>query len=65
MNSIAYDFVYDDQEKPVIIEITYAFGTKGANKAPGYWDENFNWNEEILDNFQYWMVEKIKKEIKK
>lgn len=59
MNSIAYDFVYDAQKNPVIIEVTYAYGTKGANKAPGYWDENLDWHEGVLHDFQNWMVDKV------
>ena len=65
MNSIAYDFIYDENKNPIIIEITYAYGTKGANKSPGYWDENLIWHEGILDKFQYWMVENIIKEAEK
>lgn len=59
MNSIAYDFIYDKNNQPIIIEITFAYGTKGANNSPGYWDENLMWHEGMLDKFQYWMIEKV------
>lgn len=59
MNSIAFDFVYDKDNQPLIIEITFAYGTKGANKSPGYWDENVNWQEGVLEDFQIWMVDKV------
>lgn len=64
MNSVAYDFVYDLNQAPKIIEITYAFGFKGAQKAPGYWDENFKWHEGVLNSFQYWMVENVIEQIR-
>lgn len=64
MNSIAFDLVYDSDNNPIIIEISYAYGTKGANKAPGYWDENLNWHEQNLENFQFWMIEKVIEKIK-
>lgn len=59
MNSIAFDFVYDLKANPTIIEITYSYGFKGANKAPGYWDTEYKWHEGVLESFQYWMVEKV------
>jgi glutathione synthase/RimK-type ligase-like ATP-grasp enzyme len=65
MNSIAFDIIYDQNQNPLIIEITYAYGTKGANKAPGYWDKSLNWHEGVLENFQYWMVENVIEEFKK
>ncbi|WP_052252120.1 ATP-grasp domain-containing protein [Kaistella solincola] len=63
MNSVAYDFIYDKDDQPIIIEITFAYGTKGANKSPGYWDENLEWHDGILDKFPYWMVEQIIKKV--
>ena len=59
MNSVAYDFIYAKNNQPTIIEITFAYGFKGASKAPGYWDDNLIWHEGILENFQFWMIEKI------
>jgi glutathione synthase/RimK-type ligase-like ATP-grasp enzyme len=58
MNSVGFDLIYDNNN-PIIIEITFAYGTRGANKAPGYWDKNLQWNEGGLESFQYWMVEKL------
>lgn len=57
LQSVAFDFVLDDNQKPMIIEISYGFGTDGINNVLGYWDHNLNWYEEkfspqdlILDN---------------
>ncbi|EWH14027.1 hypothetical protein KLA_06847 [Cellulophaga geojensis KL-A] len=61
MDSIAYDFVFDTNEKPVIIEITFAFGSKVSN-AKGYWDENLVWhNKEI--KMQEWMIKNVIKKV--
>lgn len=63
MNSVAYDFIYDKNNQPTIIEITFAFGFQGASKAPGFWDEELNWHNGVLDSFQYWMVDKVIEQI--
>jgi glutathione synthase/RimK-type ligase-like ATP-grasp enzyme len=46
--TMAYDFIYDNQGKPIIVEISYAFG--GAEKSkieacPGYWDQKMIWHK--------------------
>lgn len=44
MQSVAFDFVmYNDQ--PVIVEMSYGFGTKGSSKCKGYWTEDLKWKE--------------------
>ena len=57
LQSVAFDFVLDDQQKPLIVEISYGFGTEGIKIVPGYWDsylnyfnEEFNAEELILSN---------------
>lgn len=62
MDSIAYDFIYDKDKNPLIIEITFAFGSK-ASKASGYWDEDFKWHSEKI-YMQQWMVENVMKRVK-
>lgn len=37
LQSVAFDFIYDENKKPLIVEVSYGFGTKGISKAPGYW----------------------------
>lgn len=58
LQSIAFDFVLDEKNNPLIIEISYGFGTKGILSAPGYWDSNLNWHE-CSFNPQGWMVENL------
>lgn len=43
LQSVAFDFIFDENEKPLIIEISYGFGTTGINEVLGYWDSNLNW----------------------
>lgn len=58
LQSVAFDFVLDEKNNPLIIEISYGFGTKGILSAPGYWDSNLNWHEGSF-NPQGWMVENL------
>ena len=42
VQTIAFDFVNDIDNKPLIVEISYGFGTNGISKSPGYWNENLD-----------------------
>jgi glutathione synthase/RimK-type ligase-like ATP-grasp enzyme len=42
--SMAYDFIYDNNRKPVIVEISYCFGDY-PEFSNGYWDENLIWHQ--------------------
>jgi glutathione synthase/RimK-type ligase-like ATP-grasp enzyme len=41
--SMAYDFVYDENKNPSIIEISYCFGDY-PEFSTGYWDSELNWH---------------------
>jgi len=42
--SMAFDFIYDKNGEPKIIEISYLYGQPGfPDFMNGYWDENLNW----------------------
>lgn len=56
LQSVAFDFILDKNEKPLIVEISYGFGVTGINNVPGYWDKQLNWYEGYF-NPQEWMVE--------
>lgn len=64
MNSVAYDIVFDKDQKPVIIEITYAYSTSAYEKCPGYWDNDFVWHDGEIGNYSAWMVDEIIKKVK-
>jgi hypothetical protein len=55
---VAFDFVEDENSNPLIVEISYGFGTYGIDNAPGYWDSSLQWHEGEF-NPQGWMVEAI------
>lgn len=48
MQSVAFDFIYNKNE-PLIIEMSYCFGTGGIKNVPGYWDDNLKWYNEKFD----------------
>lgn len=58
LQSVALDFVIDKNNNPLIIEMSYGFGTKGINGAPGYWDNHINWHEAQF-NPEEWMIEDL------
>jgi glutathione synthase/RimK-type ligase-like ATP-grasp enzyme len=43
--SMAYDFLLDEKDNPVICEISYTYVDKLIYNCPGYWDSKLNWNE--------------------
>lgn len=53
--SIAFDYVLDPNNDPLIVEISYGFAVEAYDSCPGYWDENLNWHEGKF-NPQEWMV---------
>jgi glutathione synthase/RimK-type ligase-like ATP-grasp enzyme len=42
--SMAYDFIYNKEKQPIIIEISYCFGDY-PEFSTGYWDRNLVWHE--------------------
>lgn len=55
---IAFDFVFDINNNPLVIEISYGFSIEAYNKCPGYWDKNLNWHQGPF-NPQEWMIEMV------
>lgn len=45
LQAVAFDFVIDKNNKPLIIEMSYGFGTDGISGVPGYWDSQLDWYE--------------------
>lgn len=56
LQSVAFDFIFDHNKRPLIIEMSYAFGTKGSSRCPGYWTDDFKWHEEEVDPMK-WIIE--------
>ncbi|MFD2514339.1 hypothetical protein ACFSRY_10715 [Pontibacter locisalis] len=43
--SMAYDFLYDENNNPMICEISYTYVDKAVYNCPGYWDDSLNFHE--------------------
>ena len=59
---VAYDFIFDENNAPLIVEISFGFGVEAYDSCPGYWDRELNWHEGKF-NPQYWMIENLIKSI--
>lgn len=57
LQSVAFDFIFNNNQ-PLIVEMSYGFGTKGISHAPGYYTTDKQWHEEAIDP-QAWLVEEI------
>ena len=57
--SVAFDFVFDESNNPLIVEISYGYTSKAYKKCQGYWTDDMMWHEG--DNFDFcgWMVESL------
>lgn len=45
MQGMGYDFVFDGDGKPYIIEMSYGFPGAIFRDCPGYWDSDLRWHE--------------------
>jgi glutathione synthase/RimK-type ligase-like ATP-grasp enzyme len=61
LQSVAFDFIFNEYKKPIIVEISYAFGTKGVSKCPGYWDKDLNWHEGKFNQVEWIFQEYLRK----
>jgi len=61
MQSVAFDFIMDNG-KPLIVEISYGFGTHGISYSGGYWTPDLVWHEDKDLDFCGWMVDNLIKE---
>lgn len=55
---LAYDFIFNESNEPLIVEISYGFSPSGYLDCPGYWESNLCWNEGKFDPYG-WMVELV------
>ncbi len=44
MQSVAFDFIYDKNGQPKIVEICFGFGVKGIKHSPGYYTNDMVWH---------------------
>ncbi|SRR5690554_970585 len=55
---LAYDFVFNIDNEPMIVEISYGFAVESYDPCPGYWDNELNWNQGQF-NPQEWMIDDL------
>ena len=53
---VAYDYVFDENNTPKLVEISYGFANKGYDACTGYWDEQLNWHAGSFNPYG-WMVD--------
>lgn len=56
--SAAYDFIFDKDGKPVIVEVSHGFTPEGYDECTGYWKSDLSWHEEKFDPYG-WMVDDV------
>lgn len=64
MQSIAYDFVFDADNNPLIVEISYGYAGPAYKKCEGYWTEDMEWHPGGNFDFCGWMIENLINELK-
>ena len=55
---LAYDYVYDRNDKPLIVEISYGFSLEAYDACLGYWDKNLKWYNASF-NPQVWIIKDL------
>lgn len=57
--SIAFDFVFDESNNPLIVEISYGFAANAYNTCEGYWTKDMQFHTGTDFDFCGWMVESL------
>jgi RimK-like ATP-grasp domain. len=57
--SIAFDFVFDETNTPLIVEISYGYAVSAYDLCEGYWTKDMLWHEGTHFDFCGWMVENL------
>lgn len=60
--SLALDFIFDEGNNPLIVEISYGYSIKAYYKCEGYWTDDMIWHEGNGFDIEGWMVENLIKE---
>lgn len=59
MQSVAFDFVYDENKNPKIVEICFGFGVKGIKHSPGYFTDDLEWHVCEKVPIYEWIIESV------
>lgn len=60
--NIAFDFVFDENNNPLIVEISYGYVSYAYDQCEGFWTKNMDWHAGKNFDFCGWMVENLLKE---
>ncbi len=60
--SIAFDFIFDKNNNPLIVEVSYGYSTPAYDSCEGYWTEDLQFHKGRF-NPQHWMVENLINEL--
>lgn len=55
---VALDFVFDAEQSPLILEVSYGFSKGGYDPCEGFWKSDLSWNPGSFEP-QGWMVESV------
>lgn len=58
--SLAFDFVFDEENKPLVVEISYGFVPQAYERCPGYWDQELIFHRKKF-NPSYFILENLVK----
>jgi glutathione synthase/RimK-type ligase-like ATP-grasp enzyme len=59
MQSVAFDFVFDNNNQPMIVEISYGYAMQAYDLCEGYWTDDMCWHKGTHFDFCGWMVENL------
>lgn len=57
--SIAFDFIYDKDNSPLIVEISYGYSVKAYYNCEGYWTDDMQWHQGIHFDIEGWIIESL------
>lgn len=57
--SLALDFVFDENNNPLIVELSYGYTAPAYDFCEGYWTSDMQWHEGAGFDFCGWMVENL------
>ena len=62
LQSVGLDFVFDANNNPLIVEMSYGYTAKGYAPCVGYWTSDLQWHEGKGFDFCGWMVKNLIKQ---
>lgn len=61
--SIAFDFVFDKNGHPLIVEISYGYSIEAYDMCEGYWTKDMIFHSGTHFDISAWMVEEVLREV--